>query len=228
MTSSPPSSAVPNYDPSDLVWVHGWTQETDAQQLQQNRVRMRLLHQMRRELPLEQTLVDATRTITTRPYTDADAAGFLAVNNRAFEWHPDQGGWTREQLDARMAEAWVDRNGFLLHESTTESDTPTIDGFCWTKVHPATATDVALGEIFVIASDPSTHGTGLGRALTVAGLQFLTHQGLDTAMLYVESTNEAAVGLYKQLGFHVHLSDAAYIDASRVDVDTSQPSNEAE
>lgn len=167
---------------------------------------------MRRPLPLERPLVEATREITVRPYTDDDAEGFLAVNNRAFEWHPDQGGWSLQNLHDRLSEPWVDRNGFLIHESADTSGTPTIDGFCWTKVHPATALDVALGEIFVIASDPSTHGTGLGRALTVAGLEHLASEGLETAMLYVESTNDAAVSLYRKLGFAVHLRDAAYLD----------------
>lgn len=212
MTTPPTPPPPPEYNPDDLFWVHGWTEQSDQEQLSLGRVRVRLLYQMRRPLPLERPLVEATREITVRPYTDDDAEGFLAVNNRAFEWHPDQGGWSLQNLHDRLSEPWVDRNGFLIHESADTSGTPTIDGFCWTKVHPATALDVALGEIFVIASDPSTHGTGLGRALTVAGLEHLASEGLETAMLYVESTNDAAVSLYRKLGFAVHLRDAAYLD----------------
>ncbi len=74
-----------------------------------------------------------------------------------------------------------------------------------------------MGEIFVIAADPSTAGTGLGRALTVAGLNHLTERGLRVGMLYVEAVNTAALRLYERLGFVVHHSNAAYTPARRHD-----------
>ena len=48
---------------------------------------------------------------------------------------------------------------------------------------------------------PDQQGRGLGRALTVAGLRYLRDAGLGTAMLYVESDNEAAMAVYRGLGF---------------------------
>ena len=48
---------------------------------------------------------------------------------------------------------------------------------------------------------PAETGTGLGKALTVTGLRHLRHRGLPSAMLYVDSDNEAAIGLYTRLGF---------------------------
>ena len=103
-----------------------------------------------------------------------------------------------DRLAAALAEPWVDLDGFVVHDGPDG-----LDGFCWTKVHPATAADPALGEIFVVGVDPSTHRRGLGRALVVAGLDHLTATGLGTAMLWVEADNDPARRLYDDLGFGI-------------------------
>ena len=56
-------------------------------------------------------------------------------------------------------------------------------------------------------SSPSTrtsHGLGLGRALTLAGLDHLAGRASRVGMLYVEADNDAARALYDELGFTVH------------------------
>jgi mycothiol synthase len=154
--------------------------------------------QLRCGLPLAHpaTLEVALRTFD--PSTDVEP--WLGVNHRAFAWHPDQAHWSVADLHQRMQEPWFDPEGFLVHDTDG-----VLDGFCWTKVHPAAAGEPALGEIFVIGVDPSAHGRGLGRALVVAGLTYLHEQrGVDTGMLYVEADNVAARALYDSLGFVVH------------------------
>ena len=162
----------------------------------------RTLLQMRRVLPTSAEVSVATRAF--RPDVDDDA--WIAVNNRAFKDHGEQGGWTRETLRKRLGEAWFDPEGFRLHERDG-----TLAAFCWTKVHPpARPGDLTLGEIYVIAVDPAFHGLGLGTQLTLAGLAHLSDQGITRALLYVDASNTAAMGLYDRLGFFTHASNIAF------------------
>jgi mycothiol synthase len=182
-------------------WVHGVLPVHEATAAEAGLVPVRSLFQMRRPLPL-----DVTTDLVTRPFRPGeDDQAWLDVNNRAFAWHPDQGGWSHDVLAGRMAEPWFDPDGFLLHERDGR-----LAGFCWTKIHPAADDDPALGEIYVIAVDPDFVGLGLGRDLTVAGLQHLASVGLGVGMLYVESDNAPAVGLYEKLGFTTHQTDTAF------------------
>jgi mycothiol synthase len=87
-------------------------------------------------------------------------------------------------------------------------------GFCWTKVHGqdhAHKEDDGhqhldhghdpIGEIYVLGVHPREHKKGLGKALTLWGLNHLRRSGLDSAMLYVDSNNQKAIKLYEELGF---------------------------
>jgi mycothiol synthase len=125
-----------------------------------------------------------------------DDAAFLEVNAAAFADHPEQGGLDQAGLTERMAEAWFDPAGFFV--GTRDGR---LVGFHWTKVHPATAGLPAYGEVYVIGVHPTTQGSGLGRALLVAGLEHLAARGLDEVVLYVEAANVGAVRLYSSYGF---------------------------
>ena len=162
-------------------------------------VPIRTTLQLRRPLPVDPPDRGDPPTITTRPFDPArDEQAWLAVNNRAFAWHPDQADQTVADLRAREAEPWFRADGFLLHEDAGGE----IDGFCWTKIHADH--DPPLGEIYVIGVDPAAHGRGLGRAIVLAGLDWLHGQGLRRAMLYVEADNGPARRLYASMGFVEH------------------------
>ena len=158
------------------------------------------LWQLRRPLPVREPW-----RLATRPFVvGRDEEAWLAVNNRAFDWHAEQGGWTLDDLRSREAEPWFDPAGFLLHEVDGR-----LAGFCWTKVHDDH--DPPLGEIYVIAVDPDLHARGLGRALVLAGLDHLHRRGLAVAMLYVDADNAPATRLYRDLGFTLDHLDRAFV-----------------
>jgi mycothiol synthase len=180
----------------------------------------RTLLQMRVPLPLDASVRPAGPPLAVRSFRPGgDDAAWLEANNRAFAGHPEQGGWDEATLREREAEPWFDAAGFLVYE-----DGDRLAGSCWTKVHGAMTPPV--GEIYVISVDPDFGGRGLGRALTIAGLDYLASLGLSVGMLYVDEANAAAVGLYRSLGFTVDHVDRAYVHVDRayvIDAPTARP-----
>ncbi|HUQ39790.1 MAG TPA: mycothiol synthase [Acidimicrobiales bacterium] len=185
------------------LWVPRPTAADDALAGTTGLVSGRELFQMRRPLP-----ADEHSTLTVRAFRPGeDDASWLEVNNRAFASHPEQGAWDTSTLRTKLAEPWFDASGFLLYEEDGR-----LLGFCWTKIHADDHPPV--GEIFVIAVDPDASGRGLGRGLTLAGLDHLAGRGLAVGMLYVDTTNVPALELYRQLGFtvdHVHRAYTAMV-----------------
>jgi mycothiol synthase len=160
----------------------------------------RTLLQLRVQLPLTQS----TDIETCAFRVGKDEAQWLDVNNRAFADHPEQGDWSSETLASRFATRWFKPEGLLLHHEDNQ-----LAGFCWTKLH--TDTTPNLGEIYVVAVDPAFARRGLGRALTIAGLQHLSTEGAPVGMLYVAADNLAALSLYRSLGFTTHHTQRAFV-----------------
>ncbi|MFP5020848.1 mycothiol synthase [Pseudonocardia phyllosphaerae] len=193
------------------VWAHGDLDAARALAEKRGYRRDRVLWQMRRtadagDLPAL-TVPDG---VTLRAFVPGtDDAEFLRVNNAAFDWHPEQGGWTGDELAAREGEDWFDPAGFLL---ALDDASGALLGYHWTKVHPAEETgEGAMGEVYVLGVDPAAHGRGLGGVLTLAGLHHLhDDRGLETVLLYVEADNAPAVKVYERLGFTVHAADVNY------------------
>jgi len=178
------------------------TAADDARAAEDGLTSIRNVLQLRRPLPL-----DAGDTVPTRAFVPGspDEAAWIDVNNRAFATHPDQAGMTPSRLHADLTAAWFEADGFRLHERDGR-----LAAFCWTKRHPATADDPAMGEIYVIGVDPDFQGLGLGRALVIAGLDWLAGVGETVGMLYVDETNTPARRLYARLGFTEHHVDRVY------------------
>ncbi len=183
------------------LWAHGDLPAAAALAAAAGFERFRALWQMRRSLgePLDRPLLPAGRTLRTFvPGQDEDE--WLGLNSLAFAKHPEQGGWSRHDLELREREPWFDPAGFFIVERDGR-----MTGFHWTKVH-----DPALGEVYVVGVDPAEQGSGLGRALTLAGLRHLRDLGIAQAMLYVDEDNVPAIKMYEALGFTRAKVDAMY------------------
>jgi mycothiol synthase len=188
------------------LWAHGDLPAAARLADRTGFERFRALWQLRRSLrdPLDRPEFPPGAELRTfRPGRDEEE--WLRLNGRAFAKHPEQGAWTLHDLELREREPWFDPAGFFIAVRDGR-----MAGFHWTKVHPPQEQDGTLGEVYVVGVDPGEQGSGLGRALTLAGLGYLRDRGLDQAMLYVDEDNTPAIRLYEALGFSRARTDAMY------------------
>ncbi|WP_231373484.1 mycothiol synthase [Nocardia sp. 348MFTsu5.1] len=187
------------------VWAHGDLPAAQALAAASGLTSKRQLLQLRRPLPdpaLPELVVPAD--LVLRTYAGpSDDAEILRVNNVAFAWHPEQGGWGSQQIDERTGSDWFDPAGLFLAFDAADPDR--LLGFHWTKVHAE-----SLGEVYIVGVDTAAQGRGLGRLLTLAGLHYLADRGLGEVELYVEGDNTAALNTYGKLGFGQYAIDVAY------------------
>jgi mycothiol synthase len=191
------------------VWAHGTIEPARETASALGLTAVRELLQMRRslhDLPPPPTIPAGVRVRTyTGPDDDAE---LVRVNNAAFAWHPEQSGWTADDIAQRRCEPWFDADGLFL---AFDERTGGLLGFHWTKVH----LDVpGLGEVYIVGVDPAAQGRRLGHVLTLLGIRHLAERLSDhpdpTVMLYTEADNTAAVHTYQRLGFTVFGVDTAY------------------
>lgn len=195
------------------LWAHGDLPAASRLADAAGFERVRALWQMRRSLQTQLGRPEFADGVTIRTFVvGRDEDEWTALNRRAFATHPEQGAWTRSDLDLREQEPWFNPEGFFLAARNRK-----LVGFHWTKIHgrdgggsggasaggspDAQHPHQAIGEVYVVGVDPDERGTGLGRALTLVGLRYLRSRGLFQAMLYVDESNTPAIRLYESLGF---------------------------
>ncbi len=196
------------------LWAHGDLPGAARLAARAGFERVRALWQMRRSLQTRigrPQFVDGVTVRTFVPGQDEDA--WTELNRKAFVGHPEQGTWTRADLDLREREPWFDPDGFFLATRNGK-----LAGFHWTKIHGENDDSDGhhhepIGEVYVVGVDPAERGSGLGRALTLAGLRYLRSRGLFQVMLYVDETNTAAIGMYEAIGFSHWGTDVMYAAA---------------
>jgi mycothiol synthase len=195
------------------AWSHGNHPAAAALAARFGFDRVRDLWVMRRpltDLPPVPSREHGVDGVVVRPFrVGLDEDAFLAVNAEAFASHPEQGRLGRADLDLRMAQPWFDPDGFLLAWREER-----LVGFHWTKVHAGSAGAPAFGEVYVVGVSPSAQGGGLGRRLTLAGLEHLASRGLREVILYVEADNAPAVATYRRVGF-THADQDTHVQYAR-------------
>jgi mycothiol synthase len=156
---------------------------------------------MRHIIKIHRSLLEPIPTIqhpyTIRTFDDSDKGNWLELNNKIFAHHPDQGNWAMADLDNRMSEPWFDPEGFFLAVEKEK-----ILGFCWTKIHRDLVNQDPVGELYVVGVDPDHTHKGIGRAVSIAALNYLTYKGLKHSMLYADADNQNGLALYASLGFN--------------------------
>lgn len=188
------------------LWAHGESASSAALADSLGFRRQRILWQMRRSLRSElpdPSFPDSMTLAAFRRGHDEDE--LLRVNAASFQGLPDQAAWDRNDLDQRLGEDWFAPEGIIMAWTSSS-----LAGFHWTKIHGDENSHEPIGEVYVLAVDPAWQGKGLGRALTLAGLHHLRAQGLSQVMLYVDSSNAAAIKLYSGLGFARWDTDVLY------------------
>ncbi len=184
------------------LWAHGINATAGHLARALGYEKVRELWQMRRSLftPIPTATTPSNYTIRNFVIGE-DEQAWLQINREVFASHPDQGSWTRADLDIRLSEAWFDVAGFFIATDADEN----IVGFNWTKIHGGHKhgdhQHPEIGEVYVLGILPSAQGSGLGKALTLRGLEYLRDQGLPAVMLYVEAQNQQAIALYESTGF---------------------------
>jgi len=203
------------------LWSHGDTDLARNFASKLGFVPVRNVIQMRRSLFSQIEPLYEIKDLTLRHFDSSkDSSKFLELNKKCFTKLPDQANWTLKDLELRLNESWFKSDGFVLLENKEKE----LVGFCWTKIHGQdhdhdeydghthhSHGHEPIGEIYVLGVDPAYQGKGIGKLLTLWGLNYLRRAGLDSAMLYVDSNNKSAINLYTSLGFNFWGVDKLYI-----------------
>jgi mycothiol synthase len=195
------------------LWSHGDLPQARALAQSNNFIKVRTVIQMSKDLTEVSPIKCDYEIRSFLP--DLDNKAWLDLNNQAFNNHPEQGNWSKADLLIRLNEDWFDEKGFFVAQDRND-----LIGFCWTKIHGGHSHShlssddhhdhAPIGEIYVTAVSSKYAGKGVGKALTITGLNYLKYQGLNSAMLYVDENNQAAFNLYKSLGFLESGKDVMY------------------
>jgi mycothiol synthase len=128
-----------------------------------------------------------------RHFVPGDEESLCALQNLAFA-----GSWGFRPNTVEEIRYLV--NCSLCHPEGTLfiAEGERLAGYCWTIDD---ASDREKGCIRMMGIDPRYQGRGLGRAILVAGINYLQSRGMTAIELTVDSGNTSAKRLYRSAGF---------------------------
>lgn len=149
--------------------------------------------------PVEANTLPEGFTIRTFVH-DQDEELLTHVRNVTFADHYGSVQRTVEEMTYRTKEPHFRAEGvFFAFEGGQ------IAGFCLTSMDPRECErrSESVGHIQLLGVMPAYRGRGLGRALLLAGVNYLRHD-VSLVELGVEGKNDTALALYESVGFHRH------------------------
>lgn len=188
-------------------WSHGDHPAASRLAEESGRRRARELLQLTTDGVPELPAVTVPDGVVLRDVRLDDAEAWASVNNAAFSWHPEQGGQDPADYRRRIQEPDFDLGSVVIAERTADGR---VLGFHETKRHADHPSGLAMGEVHVIGVDPEVHARGLGRALLIEGMARMIAGGAEAIELYVESDNEKALPLYRDVGFSRTVNHVSY------------------
>ena len=138
-------------------------------------------------------VLQAAHGFELRHFVPGDEEGLCALQNLAFV-----GSWgfrpnTAEEIRYLVNTSCCHPEGILL---VTEGQR--MVAYCWTMDDPV---EKEKGCIRMMGVHPDYRGRGLGRAILLAGIEYLMKRGMKEIELSVDSRNPHAKRLYQSVGF---------------------------
>ncbi len=118
--------------------------------------------------------------------------------NSAFRNH-----WGKRPMGVNEFSRWTRDPSFDSSGIIGIRKGPNLVGIIYCEIDAAYAeyTGRKRSMLWIIGVIPPERGFGLGKALTIAGIDWSLRNGMRFAALYVDSENERAVSLYRHLAF---------------------------
>lgn len=132
----------------------------------------------------------------------------VEIENQSFH-----GEWEYTPVEVGEIEGFVRSPAFRADGILYATHHGQVVGECWNWIEQgehSAQTEEKRGDVWCLCVHPRHRTQGLGRALLLAGVQWLREQGVTAAYLAVDGANERAKHLYESVGFVTRRTDIWY------------------